>query len=66
MNTFIIIFIVLGALATAAVLVRGIILMATGKDVGGQKSNKLMFQRVGLQAFTVLLVVVLLLLSRGG
>ena len=66
MDGFIIAFIVIGALATAAVLVRGIILMASGKDIGGQKSNRLMFQRVGLQAATVLLVVLLMLLSRGG
>jgi len=65
MNGFIIAFIVIGALATAAVLVRGILVMASGKDIGGQKSNKLMFQRVGLQAATILLVVVLMLLTRG-
>ena len=58
MNTFIIILIVVGALATGAVLVRGIIVMASGKDIEGRKSNKLMFTRVYLQAAVVLVIVV--------
>ncbi len=66
MNGFIITFIVLGALATAFVLVRGILTMASGKDVGGRKSNQLMFLRVGLQAVTVLFVIILLMLTQKG
>ncbi len=53
-----IILIIVGALATAAVLVRGIIVMASGKDIEGRKSNKLMFTRVYLQAGVVLVIVV--------
>ena len=63
MDTFVIILIVGGALATAAVLIRGIMVMASGKDVGGRKSNKMMFTRVYLQAGTVLLVVLLALMA---
>ncbi len=58
MNTFIIVLIVVGALATAAVLIRGIIVMASGKDLGGRKSNNLMFTRVYLQAAVVLVIVI--------
>lgn len=65
-NSFLIVLIVLGALATAAVLVRGLFVLASGKDTGGRKSNQLMFARVGLQALTVLFVIMLLLLMRQG
>ncbi|MBV7255565.1 HIG1 domain-containing protein [Pacificimonas sp. WHA3] len=58
MNAFMITLIIVGALATAAVLVRGIIVMASGKDIEGRKSNKLMFTRVYLQAGVVLVIVI--------
>ena len=60
MNGFIIALIILFALATAYVLVRGIITMAQGKDITGQQSNKYMSMRVGFQALTILLVILLL------
>ncbi|MEO0499918.1 MAG: HIG1 domain-containing protein [Pseudomonadota bacterium] len=63
MNTLIIVLIIGGALLTAAVLIRGIIVMASGKDVGGRKSNKLMFTRVYLQAGVVILIVIFALLA---
>ena len=59
MQTIIIIFIVLAALATAFVLVRGIMIMASGKDITGHRSNKMMNARVWLQAATIGLVVLL-------
>jgi hypothetical protein len=65
MNTFIIVLIVLAALATATVLVRGIITMASGKDISGQQSNKMMSYRVAFQLLTIILVVVLLFVVRG-
>ena len=65
MSTIVIILIVLGALATAAVLVKGIITMAQGKDIGGRQSNKLMSYRVALQLVTIIFVVILLLMARG-
>lgn len=64
MNTLIIALIVLAALATGYVLVRGIITMAQGKDISGVKSNKLMSLRVTFQMATIALV--LLLLAIGG
>jgi len=60
MNTFIIILIVLAAIATAVVLVRGVITMAQGKDIGGKQSNKMMSYRVAFQLLTILLVLLLL------
>ena len=65
MSTIVIILIVLGALATAGVLIKGIITMAQGKDIGGRQSNKLMSYRVALQLVTIIFVVILLLMSRG-
>jgi len=64
MNSLIIALIVLAALATAFVLIRGIITMAQGKDISGVKSNKLMGMRVTFQMATIALV--LLLLAVGG
>jgi len=66
MTGFVIVLIVLGALATAAVLVRGIIVMARGKDITGQQSNRLMSYRVLLQGLTVILVIILILMTRNG
>ncbi|API60349.1 hypothetical protein BSL82_14515 [Tardibacter chloracetimidivorans] len=65
MNSFFFILIALGALATLFVLVRGIVLMASGKDVGGKRQNKLMVNRVILQAVTILIVVVFLMFASG-
>ncbi len=66
MNMFLIILIVLGAAATAYVLVRGIATMASGKEISRQQSNRYMSMRVMLQAITVVLVVLLLLLGGRG
>lgn len=65
MNSFFFVLIALGALATLFVLVRGIVLMASGKDVGGKRQNKLMVNRVILQAVTILIVVVFLMFASG-
>ncbi|WBX85436.1 HIG1 domain-containing protein [Sphingosinicella microcystinivorans] len=66
MTGFVIVLIVLGALATAAVLVRGVIVMARGKDITGRQSNRLMSYRVMLQGLTVALVIILILMTRNG
>ncbi len=66
MDTFIIILIVLAAIATATVLVRGIVTMARGKDITGQQSNKMMSYRVAFQLLTIILVVILIFVARGG
>ncbi len=65
MQTFLVILIVIAALATLAVLVRGVITMAQGKDITGVQSQNLMRKRVMLQAVAIILVVLFLLVARG-
>ena len=65
MNTFMIVLIVIGALLTVGALVRGLFLLASGKDVSGKKQNQMMWYRILFQGLTVLVVIVLLL-SIGG
>ena len=60
MRIVLIVLIVLGALATLYVLVRGVIGMAQGKDITGQRSQELMQKRVMFQAITILLAIALL------
>ena len=57
MTTLFIILIVLFAGATLFVLVKGVIGMAQGKDVTGQRSQDLMRKRVMFQALAIILVV---------
>lgn len=66
MNTFIIVLIVLAAITTAVVLIRGIVNMAQGKDIGGKQSNKLMSYRVAFQLLTILLVLLLFFVAGRG
>jgi hypothetical protein len=65
MQTFLVIMIVIAALATLYVLVRGVITMAQGKDVTGVQSQNLMRKRVMLQAVAIIFVVLFLLVARG-
>lgn len=66
MQTLLIILIVLAAGATLYVLVKGVIGMAQGKDITGQRSQDLMRKRVMFQALAIVLVVLLLVLAGGG
>lgn len=66
MKTSFVILIILAALATLAALVMGVITMARGKDLTGERSNRLMSYRVLFQAITILLVGILLYAMRGG
>jgi hypothetical protein len=66
MQTLLIILIVLGAGATLYILVRGVIGMANGRDITGQRSQELMRKRVLFQALTIIFVILILLLMRGG
>jgi hypothetical protein len=61
MQTVLIILVVLAALATLYVLVRGVIGMAQGQDVSGMRSQELMRKRVMFQAVAIILVVLLML-----
>lgn len=76
MTTFLVILIILAAIATVVALVRGIItfLRTTEEDLkSGQgpsasslKQNKMMMARIGFQALAVLIVAFLLLMTGGG
>jgi Hypoxia induced protein conserved region len=61
MRIILTIFIVLGALATLAVLVRGVINMANQQNWSPEKSQELMRKRVLYQAVTIVFAVILLL-----
>ncbi|HEY0114357.1 MAG TPA: HIG1 domain-containing protein [Allosphingosinicella sp.] len=62
MQTILIILVVLAALATLFVLVRGVIGMAQGRDISGMRSQELMRKRVMFQAVTIVFAVLLLLM----
>ena len=62
-NTLLIILLVLAMAATAYVLVRGVIAMASGKDVTGQAQQDWMRKRVLFQAVAIVLVALILILS---
>jgi hypothetical protein len=65
MQTFLMVLIVLAALATLFVLVKGVIGMAQGKDVTGARSQSLMRQRVMLQAVAIIFVILFIMVARG-
>lgn len=66
MQTMLVIFMILAAVATLGVLARGIIIMARGKDITGEQSNRMMSLRVALQALAILFIVILFLINRPG
>ena len=57
--------IVLAAGATLFVLIKGVIGMAQGKDLTGERSQALMQKRILFQAIAILLAVALLLVASG-
>ena len=67
MNTLLIIALVVAMAATAYVLVRGVIAMASGKDISGQQQQGYMQKRVLFQAIAIVIVVIILAAAgRGG
>lgn len=77
MNAFLVIVIIVAAIATVAALLRGIIafLKTTEEDLKGStsgpsqsslKQNRMMMARIGFQALAILLIALLLLLNSGG
>ncbi len=63
MNTLLVILLVLAMGATVYVLVRGVIAMASGKDVTGEQQQKWMRKRVMFQALAIIIVVAILALA---
>ena len=65
MQTFLMILIILAALATLYVLVKGVVGMAQGKDITGVRSQGLMRQRVMLQAVAIIFIILFIMVARG-
>jgi hypothetical protein len=63
MRIALVILLVLAMAATAYVLVRGVMLMASGKDVTGEQSQQWMRRRVLFQAVAIVLVVLILVVA---
>jgi hypothetical protein len=62
-NTLLIILLVLAMAATAYVLVRGVMAMASGKDVTGEQQQNWMRKRVLFQGVAILIVGLILILA---
>ena len=63
MSTVMIILLLLAMVATAYVLVRGVIAMASGKDVTGEQQQAWMRKRVLFQAVAIIIVALILILA---
>jgi Hypoxia induced protein conserved region len=63
MKIVLIILLVLAALATLFVLIRGVVTMAGGKDITGERSQALMQKRILFQGIAILIAVALLLVA---
>ena len=63
MTPLLIILLVLAMAATAYVLVRGVIAMASGKDVTGEQSQMWMRRRVLFQAVAIVIVILILVVA---
>jgi hypothetical protein len=63
MRITLLILLVLAMAATAYVLVRGVMLMASGKDVTGEQSQQWMRRRVLFQAVAIVIVVLILVVA---
>ena len=66
MNAFLIILLVLAMGATLYVLVRGVIAMASGKDVSGEVQQGYMQKRVLYQGIAIVIVILILAMASGG
>ena len=63
MNTLLIILLVLAMGATAYVLVRGVIAMASGKDLSGEQQQSYMRKRVLYQAIAIVIVILIFVVA---
>ena len=63
MSTLLIILLIVAMAATAYVLVRGVIAMASGKDVSGAAQQDWMRKRVLFQAVAIVIVALILIVA---
>lgn len=66
MNTVLLILLAVAMIATAYVLVRGVIAMASGRDVTGQAQQGWMRKRVLYQGVAVMIVALILIMAGAG
>jgi hypothetical protein len=64
MPTFLLILVVIAALATLYILIKGVIGMAQGRDITGERSQALMRKRVMFQAIAIVFVILFLLVAK--
>jgi hypothetical protein len=64
MSTFLLLLVAAAALTTLYILVKGVIGMAQGKDITGERSQSLMRKRVMWQAVAIIFVILFLLIAR--
>ena len=64
MSTFLIILLVIFMGATAYVLVKGVMAMASGKDVSGAQQQDYMRKRVLFQGIAIILIALILIATR--
>jgi len=63
MNTILVILLILAMGATAYVLVRGVMAMASGKDISGERQQNYMRKRVLFQAVAIIIVILILVVA---
>jgi hypothetical protein len=63
MNTLLIILLVAAMAATAYVLVRGVVAMASGKDISGAQQQNYMRKRVLFQGVAIVIVALILFMA---
>ena len=66
MNAILIILLLLAMGATAYVLVRGVMAMASGKDLSGERQQDYMRKRVLFQAVAIIIVILILVVAGRG
>jgi len=63
MNIFLTILLLAAMGATAYVLVRGVMAMASGKDISGERQQGYMRKRVLFQAVAIIIVILILVMA---
>jgi hypothetical protein len=63
MNTVLTILLLAAMGATAYVLIRGVMAMASGKDISGERQQNYMRKRVLFQAIAIIIVILILVMA---
>ena len=63
MNNFLVTLLVIAMAATVYVLVRGVIAMASGNDLSGERQQNYMRKRVLFQAVAIIIVMLILIVA---